>query len=94
MLANLTSPALFWLDAHYNTPLPEGVADYEVETELEQVLSHAKRTGLRHAIAIDDMNQITNVYNKWPSMRRALCAFNASSWSVTHTHDVVVIQKQ
>ena len=45
VLAQLRGPALFWLDAHYNLPLPDDVDDIETAAEVQLVLNHARTTG-------------------------------------------------
>ena len=52
VLAGLTEPALFWLDAHYSGPATaRGAVDTPIVRELEAIRAH----GLDHVVLIDDI---------------------------------------
>lgn len=57
VLASLTEPALFWLDAHYSGPLTaRGVVDSPITQELGAVRAHSVKG---HVVLIDDMRYFT-----------------------------------
>ena len=57
VLATLTEPALFWLDAHYSGPITaRGVADSPIAQELDALRAHPVK---RHVVLIDDMRYFT-----------------------------------
>lgn len=57
VLAELTEPALFWLDAHYSGPLTaRGPLDSPIVQELEAIAGHPVRG---HVILIDDIRDFT-----------------------------------
>jgi hypothetical protein len=57
VLASLTEPALFWLDAHYSGPITaRGVLDSPIAQELGAVRAHPVK---RHVVLIDDMRYFT-----------------------------------
>ena len=52
VLARLTEPALFWLDAHYAGPAAaRGTLDSPIVRELEAIRAH----GIDHVVLIDDI---------------------------------------
>ena len=57
VLASLTEPALFWLDAHYSGPITaRGVLDSPIAQELDAVRAHPVKG---HVVLIDDMRDFT-----------------------------------
>ena len=57
VLASLTEPALFWLDAHYSGPITaRGVVDSPIAQELEALRAHPVKG---HVVLIDDMRDFT-----------------------------------
>lgn len=55
ILAQLDTPATFWLDAHRSGPLTGGVVPYPVLGELQLIAAHPIKT---HTILIDDRRLI------------------------------------
>lgn len=65
ILATLTEPALFWLDAHYSGPgTAQAEIDTPIERELKAVLDHEVR---EHVILIDDARMFGSVKD-YPSV--------------------------
>ena len=57
VLASLTEPALFWLDAHYSGPITaRGVVDSPIAQELAALRAHPVRG---HVVLVDDMRDFT-----------------------------------
>lgn len=57
VLASLTEPALFWLDAHYSGPITaRGVVDSPIALELAALRAHPVKG---HVVLIDDMRDFT-----------------------------------
>lgn len=57
VLASLTDPALFWLDAHYSGPITaRGVVDSPIAQELAALRAHPVKG---HVVLIDDMRDFT-----------------------------------
>jgi hypothetical protein len=57
VLASLTEPALFWLDAHYSGPITaRGVVDSPIAQELTALRAHPIKG---HVVLIDDMRDFT-----------------------------------
>jgi hypothetical protein len=57
VLASLTEPALFWLDAHYSGPITaRGVVDSPIAQELAALRAHPVKG---HVVLIDDMRDFT-----------------------------------
>lgn len=57
VLASLSEPALFWLDAHYSGPITaRAVVDTPIAQELNAVRAHAVKG---HVVLIDDMRYFT-----------------------------------
>ena len=67
VLASLTEPALFWLDAHYSGPLTaRGEVDSPILGELSAVGSHPVRG---HVVLIDDMRYFKDA-DGYPTVER------------------------
>jgi hypothetical protein len=57
VLASLTEPALFWLDAHYSGPVTaRGLVDSPIAQELAALRAHPVKG---HVVLIDDMRDFT-----------------------------------
>ena len=57
VLASLTEPALFWLDAHYSGPITaRGVLDSPIAQELAALRAHPVK---EHVVLIDDIREFT-----------------------------------
>jgi hypothetical protein len=57
VLASLSEPALFWLDAHYSGPITaRGVVDSPIAQELAALRAHPVKG---HVVLIDDMRDFT-----------------------------------
>ena len=57
VVASLTEPALFWLDAHYSGPMTaRGALDSPIVSELDTIRAHPVRG---HVVLIDDMRDFT-----------------------------------
>lgn len=70
LLADITEPAIFWLDAHYSGgKTARAESDTPVLKELKHIFKHAKKTGLKHVILIDDAREFTGETD-YPSLEK------------------------
>lgn len=64
ILSDLTTPSLFWLDAHYSGP---GTAHGTTHTPILQELTHIFSHHINHIILIDDAHAFTG-YQDYPTL--------------------------
>ncbi len=76
ILAELTEPALFWLDAHYSGT---GTAKGDLDTPILKELAVLAKSEFRHVILIDDA-RLFNGSNDYPVLKN-LIDFVLSSFS-------------
>lgn len=69
VLAELTTPALFWLDAHYSGGITaKGDESTPISREIKLVLAHAAQKNLPHVLLIDDAMSFTEESADYPSV--------------------------
>lgn len=83
ILAELSEPALFWLDAHYSgAGTARGALDSPIMLELSAIAQHTVRD---HVLLIDDARMFDGS-DGYPTI--AGCRESAAAWWPTHDFDV------
>lgn len=84
VLAHLTEPALFWLDAHYSGPITaRGPLDSPIGQELSRIAAHPVRG---HVVLVDDMRDFTG-RGGYPEASALVASLRAA-----HPGDIVEIR--
>lgn len=91
VIAQLTDPALFWLDAHYSAgETARGDVDTPIHAELIAVLGDERP----HVILVDDMREFVNSAQDYPPLDAIRQIAQDHNYSMTTALDVIRLVPQ
>lgn len=91
VIARLTGPALFWLDAHYSAgETARGDVDTPIHAELIAVLGD----GRPHVVLVDDMREFVNSVQDYPALEAVRRIAQDHDYTMSTALDVIRLVPQ
>lgn len=91
VIAQLTGPALFWLDAHYSAgETARGDLDTPIHAELKAILAD----GREHVILVDDMREFVKKAQDYPALEAVHRIAQDHGYRMTTALDIIRLVPQ